>query len=69
MVTVAEDRYLTVDDVAERLHVSAWSVREWLKSGRLVGFQPGGRRVGWRIRESELERFVADREGRQGKEV
>jgi excisionase family DNA binding protein len=59
ILAVAE-RYLTVEDVAERLQISDWTVRDWLKSGKLIGFQPGGRRAGWRVRESDLERFVAE---------
>jgi excisionase family DNA binding protein len=65
---VADERYLTVEDIAERLQVSPWAVRDWIKSGRLVGFQPGGRRVGWRVRESDLERFVEQAIAQQGSE-
>jgi excisionase family DNA binding protein len=54
------ERYLTVDDIAERLQVSEWVVREWLKSGKLIGFQPAGRRGGWRIEESDLQAFVEE---------
>jgi excisionase family DNA binding protein len=52
------DEILTVDDVAARLKVRPEAVRRWLRDGRLVGFQPGGRKTGWRIRASELERFI-----------
>ena len=57
-----QERYVTVQEVAERLRVSTVTVRGWLKSGRLRGFVPGGTRTGWRIRESEVERFVKELE-------
>jgi excisionase family DNA binding protein len=56
------ERYLTVIEVAERLGVSIDTVRRWLRERRLIGFMPGGARGGYRVRESELERFVADLE-------
>ena len=55
---MTQDRFLTVPEVAERLTVTEPTVREWLRSGRLPGYLPGGRRAGWRVRESDLERFV-----------
>ena len=39
------------------------TVRRWLRAGVLRGFQPGGKRLGYRVRESELRRFIAEREG------
>jgi excisionase family DNA binding protein len=65
MVTMTEDRLLTVDEVAERLRVSAFSVRNWLRAGQIKGFRAGGTKAGWRIRESELQRYIAEREGQQ----
>lgn len=53
-----EDRLLTVPEAAERLRVSEWSIRRWLRSGRLKGVRIGGSRAGWRVRESELEAFL-----------
>lgn len=54
---MAEDRLLTVAEVAEQMRASGETVRRWLRSGRLRGFQPGGTRLGWRIAESEIQRF------------
>lgn len=50
------EEYLTVRDVAERLHVSERTVREWLREGRLTGKHLGGR-AGWRIRSEDLTAF------------
>ncbi len=58
MVAMTEDRLLTVPEVAERLRVSTYSVLNWLRAGRLVGYRPGGRKAGWRIRSSDVDRFL-----------
>ena len=58
MVMTAEDRFLSVADVAKRLNVNESAVRGWSRNGRLIGFRPGGKKVGWRVRESGLEDFI-----------
>ena len=58
-----EDRLLTVPEVARLLGAQPETVRRWLRAGLLRGFQPGGKRLGYRVRESELRRFIAEREG------
>ena len=58
-----EDRPLTVAEVAAWLRVHPETVRLWLRAGTLRGFMPGGKRTGWRVRESELQRFTREREG------
>ncbi len=63
MVTIQEDPDLTVAQIAERLHVTPQSVRLWIKHGQLRAWRPGGPKMGWRIRRSELERFRAERGG------
>ena len=54
------DRLLTVPQVAERLQVSPRMVRAWLPQGRLRGVMLGGTRIGYRVAESELARFVRE---------
>lgn len=56
----APETYLTVPDVATRLKVSRETVREWLRTEQLAGYNLRGR-AGWRISESELERLLAAR--------
>jgi len=51
-----EDRMLKVDEVAERLRVNPETVRNWLRAGTLKGTRLGGKRAGWRIPLSEVER-------------
>jgi len=50
---------LTVPEVAERIRVSPELVRRWLRQGRLHGVRLGGTRLGWRIPEAEIERFLS----------
>ena len=52
---------LTVKQIAEHLNVHVNTVRRWLESGQLHGVNLGGS-TGWRIRQSELERFLKERE-------
>jgi excisionase family DNA binding protein len=56
------DRLLTVLEVAQHLRVHPETVRDWLRQKKLKGFRPGGTKSGWRIRESEIERFVREQE-------
>ena len=52
MMQMVDERSLTVPEVAEALRVSEWTIRQWLRSGRLRGYRPGGTKIGWRLRES-----------------
>jgi excisionase family DNA binding protein len=52
------ERFLTCDEVAALLNMQESGVRTWCNSGRLAAYQPGGRRLGWRIRERDLRRFL-----------
>lgn len=51
---------LTVPEIAARIRVSPELVRRWLRQGRLHGVRLGGTRLGWRIPDTELDRFLAD---------
>lgn len=54
---MADERWLTVPEVADVLRVHPETVREWLRSGRLEGVRIG-RRSGWRISEAQLDAFL-----------
>jgi excisionase family DNA binding protein len=58
MAAMTDDRLLTVKDVADRLRLSVFGVRELLKSGQLRGFMLGGARAGWRVTEDDLRAFI-----------
>ena len=49
---------LTVKEVAQRARVSEKTVRRWLQTGKLRGRMLGGTKIGYRIAESDLERFL-----------
>jgi excisionase family DNA binding protein len=51
---------LTTREVAARLNVSEYTVRDYLRAGRLRGIRPGGTKAGWRVSETELARFIRD---------
>ena len=64
-----QERWYTVEDVVEMLKVHEQTVRRWLKSEELHGVLLG-RKAGWRIRASELERFLDARDtAKTGKAV
>ena len=56
------ERLFTVPEVGQRLTAKESTVRGWLRRGLLKGFKPAGDRLGWRVRESELERFLSNGE-------
>jgi excisionase family DNA binding protein len=55
---LAAERFLSLEDVAERLQVSDRTVRRWVKDGKLAAYKPGRE---WRIRPSDLEEFLESR--------
>jgi excisionase family DNA binding protein len=61
---MGETLLLTVTDVAERLKVSPETVREWLRTGALDGYNLGGQ-AGWRITEEAIERLLETRAGKR----
>jgi excisionase family DNA binding protein len=48
---------LTVEQIADYLQVHPETVRRWLRDGSLKGMNFSGK-SGWRVRRSELERFM-----------
>ncbi len=55
---MAEERLLTVKEVALRARVNEDTVRRWLRTGHLRGRLIGGTRSGYRIPESEVDRVL-----------
>jgi excisionase family DNA binding protein len=51
------ERMYSVDEAAELLTLSHWTIRSWLNTGKLRGTRVGVRRV---IRESELKKLIVD---------
>ncbi len=63
----AEGEWITVEDIATTLKVHPQTVRRWLRDGELRGVLLG--RAGWRIRQAEFDRFLAERETAQTRAV
>jgi len=56
-----QDRYQTVQDVADRMKVSEATVRHWIKEGGLRAIDIG---KGWRISDADLRDFLRRHETR-----
>ena len=56
----ASDRYLTVNDIVNRLQVHEQTVRRWIREGDLQAVELGGK-SGYRVNEAEFEAFLAER--------
>jgi excisionase family DNA binding protein len=67
MVMAAEERFLTVSEVAARLRITPQAVRLWLGNGTLRGVRLPAARQGWRISEADLDEFL--RQHRPGSEA
>ena len=50
--------FVTPEEVAERFRVSPKTVRDWLRSGELVGVKVGR---SWRIKASDVDRYLEER--------
>lgn len=53
---MSEERFLSTEEVAERLQVDEQTVRRWIKSGKLEAFKPGRE---WRISPAAFEALLA----------
>jgi len=62
---VEDERFYSIYEIAELLNVSDGAVRKWLKAGALKGIKLG--RI-WRIRESDFDKFLKERESTGEKE-
>lgn len=51
------EKLLTPIQVADMLQKNPYTIKSWLKNGKLKGIQIGGRSE-WRIRESDLKVFL-----------
>lgn len=51
------EQWLSVEDIAEQLGTHEQTVRRWLRDGRLIGRNFGGR-MGYRVRQSDFDTFM-----------
>jgi len=61
-----DDEILTAEEVAKIMKVNIRSVRDWVSTGDLAVIMVGKRE--YRIKRSELDRFIQNREKRKEKE-
>jgi excisionase family DNA binding protein len=61
VVGTAADELLSLQEAADRLGVSVYTVRRWIKDGKLRAFKPGKE---YRVREPDFEEFLRTREVR-----
>lgn len=59
-----EDELLTVPQIALRLKVTEETVRQWLRTNQIHGYNFGGR-TGWRIPASEVGTLLSARSGKR----
>ena len=63
MSDAADDRLLSVADVARLLSVTEPTIRVWIKDGKLRAQRAGARF--WRIRQSEVDRMLSEQAASQ----
>ncbi len=56
------EKILTPEEAAEALSVSVFTIKKWLRAGKLKGVKAG--RV-WRIREKDLIEFLDESQKKQ----
>lgn len=52
---MSKGRFLKPSEVAEKLSVSTFTVKRWLREGRITGYKVQGM---WRVYESDLEQMI-----------
>ena len=63
---MSDDEILTAEEVAKIMKVNIRSVRDWVSTGDLAVIMVGKRE--YRIKRSELDKFIQNREKRKEKE-
>lgn len=56
----AMTKYYTTDEVAEICRVTIWTVREWIKEGKLKGIKRGR---SYLITEEDLKAYLEEKHG------
>ena len=64
-----QDRWLTVEQIAALFQINQETVRRWIRAGELPVLDIGGPKAGYRIKQSDLDAFIAQRYGPLGKDA
>ena len=65
----SKDDWLTTEQVAELLQLSVETVRRWIREGDLPVLDLPGRRGGYRVSRTDLDKYIESRYGPVGKDV
>lgn len=63
-----DERWLTVADVADQLQIDEQTVRRWIRAGKLIARNLGGK-AGYRIRPSDLQAYMESLPMAEGEEI
>jgi excisionase family DNA binding protein len=64
-LSTVDEPWFTTEQIAAQLQVSEFSVRRWLRTGRLRGVNFGGG-SGWRVKDSDLRAFLEAQQRQSG---
>jgi len=65
---VIDERWLTVADVADQLQIDEQTVRRWIRAGKLIARNLGGK-AGYRIRPNDLQAYMESLPVAEGEEM
>jgi PTS system nitrogen regulatory IIA component len=63
LISEKEERLLTLDEVAEFLHINPMTLYSWVKDGRMPAFKIG--KV-WRFRKAEIDDWLKKQKYKKG---
>ncbi len=63
-----DERWLTVADVADQLQIDEQTVRRWIRAGKLIARNLGGK-AGYRIRPNDLQAYMESLPVAEGEEM
>lgn len=63
-----DERWLTVADVADQLQIDEQTVRRWIRAGKLIARNLGGK-AGYRIRPNDLQAYMESLPVAEGEEI
>lgn len=52
---MTEDKYYSIEEVAEMLKVAYLTVYRWIQSGKLIAYKAGKQ---YRVKKEDLDRFI-----------
>ena len=67
LIRMEEERWYTVDQLAERWQLKPETIRRWIRLGDVRAMLLGDRRTGYRIHSDEVKRFEGERMGKLAK--